>query len=144
MWIAIIAMAFYALEISITDLKLSQISPRLLTLIYSLGVALVSLISLLIEPAHSGAPNVNQITFIVLMVIASFIGASAHFEALHGGIGTAKLTLAYAFLPVAGALHSVIFKKEIPSLGLVAAWLLAVLSLYLVSISKPISLSSVR
>ncbi len=144
MWMALIAMAFYALEISITDQKLSSISPRLLTLIYASGVALFSFLSLVVQPEQTGAPSANQLGFISLMILASFIAASAHFEALHSGIGTAKLTLAYAFLPVAGALHSVVFRKEIPSLGLVLAWCFAVAALYLVSVSKPIPLSDLR
>ncbi len=133
MWIALIAMAFYALEIAITDFKLSAISPRLLTLMYSVGVATFAFISLIFNPARVGAPHANQMSFIASMIIVSFIAASAHFYAINQGIGTTRLTLVYALLPVAGSLYILILKRELPSWNLIIAYILAAIALYLVS-----------
>ncbi len=141
MTFSILAMAFYALEIAITDAKLTMIPPRLITLYYSAGVALFAVISLVISREPITAPSSGVAVFLVLMILASFIGASAHFEAINQGVGTARLTLVYAFLPVAGAVYSAILKKELPSLNLIAACVLAALALYLVSITqKPLPL----
>ena len=135
-WFAILAMAFYALEIAITDAQLTAIPPRLITLYYSAGVAVFALISLLISREPITAPSTNTGIFLTLMILSSFIAASAHFEAINQGIGTARLTLAYAFLPVAGAVYTAILKKEIPSMNLIVACVLAALALYLVSITQ--------
>lgn len=135
-WLAVVAMAFYALEIAITDARLSSISPRLLTLYFSSGVALFAFISLLFSREQITTPSVNAMTFLILMIIASFVGASAHFEAINQGVGTAKITLVYAFLPVAGAIYSAIIKKEMPSLNLIVACVLAGAALYLVSTTQ--------
>lgn len=129
-------MAFYALEIAITDAQLTAIPPRLITLYYSAGVAVFALISLLISREPITAPSTNTGIFLTLMILSSFIAASAHFEAINQGIGTARLTLAYAFLPVAGAVYTAILKKEIPSMNLIVACVLAALALYLVSITQ--------
>ncbi len=140
-WFAIVAMAFYALEIAITDARLGSVPPRLITLYYSAGVAFFALISLLISREQITAPTSNTGVFLVLMILASFVAASAHFEAINQGIGTAKLTLVYAFLPIAGAVYSALFKKEMPSLNLIIACILAGLALYLVSTTqKPLDL----
>lgn len=140
-WFAIVAMAFYALEIAITDARLGSVPPRLITLYYSAGVAFFALISLLISREQITAPTSNTAVFLVLMILASFVAASAHFEAINQGIGTAKLTLVYAFLPIAGAVYSAMFKKEMPSLNLIIACILAGLALYLVSTTqKPLDL----
>ncbi|MSR67882.1 hypothetical protein EXS65_03620 [Candidatus Peribacteria bacterium] len=141
MWIPIIAMMFYALEIAITDMKLSALPPRLTTLYYSSGVAFFALISLLVSREEITAPNSSVSVFVGLMILSSFIAANAHFESISQGIGTARLTLVYAFLPVAGALYSAMFKRELPSLNLIAACALAGLALYLVSTTqKPLPL----
>lgn len=136
MWMAIIAMAFYALEIAITDAKLGSIPPKLITLYYSAGVAMFALVSLLISKEQVAAPSSSVSFFIFLMILASFIAATAHFEALNQGIGTAKLTLAYAFLPVVGSLYSIVLKKEFPTWNLLLAWCFAATALYLVSMSQ--------
>lgn len=142
-WFAIVAMAFYALEIAITDARLSSVPPRMITLYYSAGVALFAFISLLVSREQITAPTASTSTFLVLMILASFVAASAHFEAINQGIGTARLTLVYAFLPIAGAVYSAIFKKEVPSVNLVIACLLAGVALYLVSITqKPLPLKA--
>lgn len=134
-------MAFYALEIAITDAKLTMIPPRLITLYYSAGVALFALISLLVSREQITVPSSGVAIFVVLMILSSFIAASAHFEAINQGIGTARLTLVYAFLPVAGAIYSSILKRELPSVNLIAACGLAAVALYLVSITqKPLPL----
>lgn len=136
MWISIVAMAFYALEIAITDWKLSSISPRLLTLFYSLGVALFSLASILIARGNHAMPDMKQMGFVVLMILASFIAASAHFHALTTGTGAIKLTMVYMLLPVAASFYMFIFKLQIPDLKIVAAWALSVVALYLLSTAK--------
>ncbi len=140
-WISIVAMAFYALEIAITDVKLSAIPPRLMTFYYSAGVALFAFMSLLLSREQISTPSSPVMFFVGLMIMSSFIAAAAHFTAISQGIGTARLTLVYAFLPVAGAIYSALFKRELPSLNLVAACLLAALALYLVSTTqKPLPL----
>ena len=43
---SLIAITFYALEISITDWQLSKLSPRLVVACYAVGVAIFALLSL--------------------------------------------------------------------------------------------------
>ena len=136
MWMAILAMAFYALEIAITDLKLGTISPRLMTLYYSSGVAIFALVSLLISREQITVPSGTTTWFVILMILSSFVAATAHFIAIHEGLGTARMSLAYAFLPVAGALYISFFKRELPSWNLILACVLAGIALYLVSSSE--------
>ena len=134
-------MAFYALEIAITDTKLTMVPPRLITLYYSAGVAILAFISLLIAREPITIPTSSMSIFLGLMILTSFIAATAHFTAIAEGIGTAKLTLVYSFLPIAGSLYSALIKKELPSLNLIAACVLAGFALYLVSITqKPLPL----
>lgn len=136
MWFAIIAMGFYALEIAISDLKLSEISPRLLTFYYSLGVAICALISMILNHDSVVLPAKNSIVFVIIMVLTSFVAATAHFYAISSGIGTSKLSLAYAFMPVTGIILMLIFRKELPSLEIIIGCVLAVVALYLVSANE--------
>jgi drug/metabolite transporter (DMT)-like permease len=129
-----IAMVFYALEISITDWKLTQVSPRLLTFCYSLGVATCAGVSLLFLK-EIRAPEGQQWLFIVAMVAASFVAAWAHFAALNLHAGAVQLTLFYSLMPVAASAFTAFFKGELPSLRMVLAWAAAALALYLMSSS---------
>lgn len=135
MWFAIIAMGFYALEIAISDLKLSAISPRLLTFYYSLGVAICAFISMILNHDSIVLPVKNSIIFVIIMVITSFIAATAHFYAISSGVGTSKLSLTYAFMPVAGIILMLLFRRELPTLEIVIGCVLAVVALYLVTAS---------
>ena len=135
MWFAIIAMSFYALEIAISDLKLSDISPRLLTFYYSLGVAICALISMVLNNDSIVFPAKHNIVFLMILILSSFVGATAHFYAINGGIGTSKLSLTYAFMPVAGIILMLIFRRELPTLEIVIGCILAVVALYLVTAS---------
>jgi drug/metabolite transporter (DMT)-like permease len=136
LWISIVAMAFYALEIAITDWKLAEISPRLLTFFYSLGVAIFSLGSIIFAKEAPALPDFKQSIFVALMVLASFIAASAHFHALASGTGAIKLTMVYMLLPVAAAFYMFIFKHEFPDSRIILAWVLSVVALYLLSTAK--------
>lgn len=131
-----IAMAFYALEIAVTDWKLTSISPRLLTLCYALGVAICAAVSLSMQSIEIKMPQGNQWIFVLLMIAASYIAASAHFNALTEQSGAVMLTMFYCLMPVAASLYMAIFKWELPSFRMVAAWLVAALALYLLSTSE--------
>lgn len=135
MWFAIIAMSFYALEIAISDLKLSDISPRLLTFYYSLGVAICALVSMILNHDSIVLPAKNSFVFVIIMILASFVAATAHFYAISSGVGTSKLSLTYAFMPVAGIILMLIFRRELPTLEIVIGCILAVVALYLVTAS---------
>ena len=74
------------------------------------------------------------------MVIASFFAASAHFQALHLKAGALQLTLIYCLLPVAASLYTAIFEHKFPSIQMVAAWVLAGISLYLIATARPVQL----
>lgn len=128
-----LAMLFYALEIAVTDWKLSNISPRLLTLCYALGVAICAGISLCFGHEEIRGPQGRQWLFVILMVFASFIAASTHFQALHEQSGAVRLTMFYCLLPVAASLYMAMFKGEVPSIRTFAAWIAAALALYLIS-----------
>ncbi len=127
------AMLFYAMEIALTDHKLSNITPRLLTLCYALGVAICAAIGLLFQHEKIHMPQATQWIFVILMILASFIAASAHFEALHKGSGAVKLTMFYCLMPVAASFYMAIFKWECPNYKTIGAWLLAATALYLLS-----------
>ncbi len=82
-----LAMLFYALEIALTDWKLSSISPRLLTLCFSLGVAICAAITLVIDHEKIVMPQGWQWAFILLMIAASYIAALAHFKTVRSLTG---------------------------------------------------------
>lgn len=131
------AVAFYALEIFITDWKLSHISPRFLTLCYALGVAIFAFIGVLsLKPGQVITPNGKDWVFIILMIIASFGGAISHFFALNRSTGTIALTIYYMLLPVAGSIYVYIFRGNIPSIRIVIAWLLAGIAVILITTAK--------
>lgn len=132
----LLAMLFYALETSITDWKLAKVSPRVLTLCYAIGVAICAAVSLIFAKDVK-VPEGSQWTFVVLMILASFVAASSHFAALNQDAGAVKLTMFYCLMPVAASLFMAVFKQELPSWRVVAAWFVAAFALYLVSSGKP-------
>lgn len=134
-WFCILAMLFYALETSITDWKLTRVSPRVLTLCYALGVAICAAVSLIFTKDVQ-LPQGSQWGFVVLMIGASFIAASSHFAALHHDSGAVMLTMFYCLMPVSAALFTAIFKLEVPNWRVVVAWLIAAIALYLISTAK--------
>ena len=134
-WFGVLAMLFYALETSITDWKLTKISPRVLTLCYALGVAICAAISLIFTKDVK-LPQGSQWLYVVLMIGASFIAASSHFAALHHDSGAVMLTMFYCLMPVAATVFMAIFKHELPSWRIVVSWIIAAVALYLVSTSK--------
>ncbi len=138
---SLLAMAFYALEISITDWRLTNLSPRLLTACYAVGVAVFSLTALFLTQEKISNPTGRQSIWILLMVMASFFAASAHFQALHLKAGALQLTLIYCMLPVAASLYTAVFEHKFPSFQMIVAWILASLSLYLIATTRPIQLS---
>ncbi|MSR87329.1 hypothetical protein EXS70_04135 [Candidatus Peribacteria bacterium] len=140
LFFSLLAMAFYALEISITDWRLTNLSPRLLTACYSVGVAIFSISALFLTHEKISNPSGRQSIWIILMVIASFFAASAHFQALHLKAGALQLTLIYCLLPVAASLYTAIFEHKFPSIQMVAAWVLAGISLYLIATARPVQL----
>jgi drug/metabolite transporter (DMT)-like permease len=135
MMTAIVAMAFYAIEITIADLKLSHIPPQLMTFFYASGIAVISFISVISNRENFVRPDAVSVGFILLMIFVSFIAASAHYQSIYEGIGSARLSLAYACLPVTSLVLVTIIKKEIPSFNLILACILAGIALYLVSLS---------
>lgn len=127
------AMLFYALEIALTDWKLSSISPRFLTLCFAVGVAVCAAVALLVGHEKIRMPEGNQWLFVILMIVASFIAAETHFAALNRQSGAVTLTMFYCLLPVAASFYMAIFKWELPNYRVVLAWLVAALALYLLS-----------
>ena len=130
-----LAMVFYGLEISVADWKLAKVSPRVLTFCFSLGVALLAGLSLIFAKGQV-LPKGSDWTVVVLMVLASFVAAVAHFAALNEGAGAVVLTMFYCLLPVVASLFAAVFKGEAPSWRLVLAWFAAVIALVLVSGSR--------
>ena len=126
-------MLFYALEIALTDWKLSSISPRLLTFCFSLGVAVCAGATMLISHEKIRMPEGYQWVFILLMIGASYIAALAHFEALNRQSGAVMLTMFYCLMPIASSFYMAIFKGALPNYRVVLAWLVAALALYLLS-----------
>ncbi len=133
---SIMAMAFYALEISLTDWKLTNLSPRFVTACYALGVATFSIVTLFISKETFIPPTGRQSIFLILMVMASFLAASTHFQALHMGAGALQLTLMYCLLPVMASIYIAIFEWKFPSVQMVFAWILAGCALYLVATAQ--------
>ena len=131
--LCILAMTFYALEIALTDWKLSKISPKAITLFYALGVATLAGINLIFAKEIK-FPQGTEWGFTALMVVVSFVAALAHFAAIHNGCGA--VTMFYCLMPVVASLFSVLFKLESPDWRTAAAWILAVLALYLASTGK--------
>ena len=131
-----LAMAFYALEIAVADWKLTSVSPRFLTLCYSLGVAICAAISLSFGGNEIKLPQGSQWAFVLLMIIASFIAALSHFKALHEQSGAVMLAMFYCLMPVMASLYMALFKWELPNFRTAAAWLVAALALYLLSTSE--------
>lgn len=136
MFMCVIAMLFYALEITITDLKLTSLPPKFITACYAVGMAIFSLTTLFFYKTSIVTPDLKQSSFIFLMIVASFIAASSHFQALHQNVGTLTLTMAYSLMPVAAALFTAIFEHKFPSLQIVVAWLLGGGALYLIGTAK--------
>ena len=128
-----LAMLFYALEIALTDWKLANISPRLLTLFYAIGVAVCAAVTLSIGHEKIRMPEGNQWLFVFLMIVASFIAAETHFAALNSQSGAVTLTMFYCLMPVAASFYMAIFKWELPNVRVILAWLVAAFALYLLS-----------
>ncbi|MFA6039410.1 MAG: EamA family transporter [Candidatus Peribacteraceae bacterium] len=136
MLMSLLAMVFYSLEIALTDWKLSSISPRLLTFLYSTGVAIFALLTLILARETHSMPDTKQSVFVFLMIFSSFVAASAHFQALTTGTSAVTLSLTYAFMPVMASIFIAIFKFQFPSLQLIFAWILSIAALYLVGTAK--------
>lgn len=136
MLMSFLAMMLYALETSITEWKLTNLSPRLLTLMYSVGVALFSLVTLILARETHSLPDAKQSIFVILMVLTSFLAANAHFQALTSGTSAVVLSMFYALMPVFSSIFMAIFKHQMPSLQLFLAWILATSALFLVSTTK--------
>ena len=128
----LLAMAFYALEIAITDWQLSRLEPKLVTFLYAAGVALFAGIRLAIGE-RTPLPTGRQWLFVALMIVASFLAASAHFQALHERAGAVVLTLSYCLMPVAASVYMALFTGLVPDFRTVAAWLLAAIALALLA-----------
>lgn len=136
MMFSLMAMFFYAVEIVTTDLKLSEMNPRLTTFFYATGVGVLSGVSLLLFPIEdTDWPKGSSVwMFVALMVGASFVAATAHFFALHEKSGAAVMTTYYALLPVTASVLVFTFSnQELPSLRMVLAWILAAIAIYLVT-----------
>ncbi len=131
--LCVIAMFFYAAEISVTDHQLKGIHPRFLTLLYSGGVFVLTLIWLIQSRPEVQMPTAKQWTFVVLMVGASVIAAHAHFQALHKDAGAVTLTMYYCLLPVVATLIDVAVKQELPEWRTILGWVLGVAALYCVT-----------
>lgn len=136
MLMPLLAMVFYSLEIALTDWKLTSLSPRLLTFLYSTGVAIFALVMLIMARETNTMPDTKQSFFVFLMIVASFLAASAHFQALTTGTSAVTLSLTYAFMPVMASIFIAIFKQQLPSAQLIFAWLLSIAALYLVGTAK--------
>lgn len=128
-----LAMLFYALEIALTDWKLSNISPRFLTFCFSLGVAICAAVMLAFDRGKIVMPQGYQWIFILLMIASSFVAALAHFEALHRQSGAVMLAMFYCLMPVAASFYTALFKSALPNYRVMLAWLVAALALYLLT-----------
>lgn len=138
LYLSLIAMMFYAIEIVVTDLKLGNISPQLLTIFYSGGVCLVAIVIMLTTSKEPlSYPQGKEWWFVILMIFASFVAASTHFAALHKHTGAAVMCIFYSLLPVTASLLVFIFsKREAPSPKMIIAWILAGIAVYLVASEK--------
>lgn len=137
-----LAMLCYSLEICVTDLKLTRINARVLTLLYSGGVFLFSVAGLALFKPTAGEegsawPRGAEWVFVLLMAGASWVAAQCHFSALYYQSGAVMLTMFYVLLPVMASVYAAIFKGEWPTSRLVVAWVLAGVALYLVSTRPP-------
>lgn len=131
--LSLVAMLFYATEIVVTDLKLSRVTPRLLTVLYSGGVLICALIHLLWSRQEIKMPEGREWWFVLLMILASFIAASAHFAALNQRATATVMCTFYMLLPVAASLLVFLFaRRGLPSWKMMAAWILAAAAVYLV------------
>lgn len=82
-------------------------------------------------------PTGNEWWYVVLMVAASFIAASAHFYALNQRATAVVMCTFYALLPVTASLLVFVFsKRELPSWKVILAWVLAAVAVYLVASEK--------
>lgn len=138
------AMFFYAVETVTTDLNLSFLNPRLTTFFYATGVGLLSGISLLIFPIEEAEwpKGLTVWLFIALIVSASFVGATAHFFALHEKSGAVTMSTYYSLLPVTASVLVFFFStQELPSLRMLAAWALGSIAIYLVASDTNFKLS---
>ena len=141
LFFSLIAMVFYATEIVVTDLKLGKVSPKLLTILYSGGVMACAiayfLFSYFTSEEETRLPTGNEWWYVVLMVAASFIAASAHFYALNQRATAVVMCTFYALLPVTASLLVFVFsKRELPSWKVILAWVLAAVAVYLVASEK--------
>lgn len=139
--LSFVAMLFYASEIVITDLKLGNVSPSVLTVLYSGGVALIGIAWLIINSGRSKEPLIypsgKEWIFVGLMIAVSFVAASTHFAALHKHTGAAVMCIFYSLLPVTASILIFIFSnREPPSWKMIIAWVLAGIAVYLVASDK--------
>ena len=133
----------YALEICFTDFKLTKVNPRVLTLLYSGGVFVFSLMGILAfrpQPGENGQiwpRSTEEWGWVAAMAGVSYIAAMSHFSALTHQSGAVLLTMFYVLLPVVAATWVFVLKGQVPDWRLFVALLLGGIALYLVvSISE--------
>ena len=142
LFFSLVAMMFYATEIWITDIKLGNVSWRLLVVLYSGGVAVCGTLFLLaglllfnMEPLVW--PQDKEWRWVALMIGASVIAASGHFIALNLHAGAVTMCTFYCLLPVTASFLDYFFGRgEKPSWMLLTAWVLAICAVLLVMVDK--------
>ena len=74
--------------------------------------------------------------FYILMIIASFVAATAHFFAIHNNAGAIALTMFYSVMPVIASIFIFIFRGDTPSPLMIVSWVFAAISLLFLSIAQ--------
>jgi drug/metabolite transporter (DMT)-like permease len=128
----LLAAAFYAGEMVITDNRLTKMSPVVLTFLTSLGMTVFTLCLMVYD--HSYWAQIKTATThewygIGLLVLACCLGALCHYGSLHKDTGATMLALFYVLLPVFAAA----MKFEKPTPKMIFAWILAGVSCYIAS-----------
>jgi drug/metabolite transporter (DMT)-like permease len=134
------AMFFCAVEAATTELKLSRLHPRLLTLFYSSDVMIFPIIMIVFftDKKELSMPQGGEWVFMILMIAASFVAALAHFAGILSEEGGAtKLSMFYMLFPVFTALLIGAFKGNWPDVRTILAWGFAAVAIYLISTSQP-------
>ena len=121
----------YAAELVITDKKLGKVSPIVLTFFFGITIAICALPGVLhgIKTGSAVFPPWKSVMLVVAVGVLSFLADWCHFGALHYKAGGTVLATFYMLLPV----FSSMMKGNVPSLRMIAAWVLGGAALYLIS-----------
>lgn len=124
---AFLATLCYSAEIVIADNKLSKVHPLLLTFYVGTGISIGAALMLLAQGITIELPSKDVTWWILIVLAISFIADWSHFTSLHLGVGAVVLCISYSLMPVVATA----IKGDLPSLRLIASWVLAAMALLL-------------